>query len=124
MQKKARANTRNAMRVHRHRRVRAKVRGGKLRPRLCVYRSNTAIYAQIIDDEKGTTLFFATDKTIPAENRKGKTKLTRAAQVGEYLATIASKAGLKKVRFDRGGYRYHGRVKALADGARKGGLIF
>lgn len=89
------------------------------RPRLSVFRSNRAIYAQIIDDTKGATLAFASSKGV-----KAKGKLEVAMAVGETLAQKALKAKVKKVVFDKGGYKYHGRVKALAEGARKGGLVF
>lgn len=91
----------------------------KNRPRLAVFRSNKAIYAQIIDDEKGQTLVAASEKDL-----KSGTKTEKAQMVGETLAKKAVKLGIKKVKFDRRGYQYHGRVKALAEGARKGGLLF
>lgn len=91
------------------------------RPRLTVFRSNKAIYGQIIDDSLGKTLVSASskDKTI-----KGKGKIETASLVGELIAQKGLKAKIKKVVFDKGGYKYHGRVKALAEGARKGGLEF
>lgn len=99
-------------RKRRHRRVRAKIKGTEEKPRLCVFRSNKYIYAQIIDDEKGKTLVSA------------KAELNKADKVGEDIAKKAIKEKINKVVFDRGGYKYHGRVKALAEAARKGGLKF
>jgi len=115
--------SRNALRRKRHLRVRNKVRGTGERPRLNVFRSNTNIYAQIIDDERGVTLCAASTlspelKEIPGGN-------VRAAQeVGKLLGRKALGMGIKKVVFDRGGYLYHGRVKALAEAARSEGLDF
>jgi large subunit ribosomal protein L18 len=106
--------------LNRKNRVRGKVFGNEERPRLSVFRSNTRITAQIIDDIKGKTLVFAGDKDI----KGGKTKTEKAALIGEALAKKALVKKVKKVVFDKGGYKYHGRVKALADGARKGGLDF
>ena len=110
-------------RQRRHLRVRAKVSGTAQRPRLNVFRSNEHIYAQVIDDAAGTTLASAStlDKDL-----KGKTSATKdgAAAVGKTLAERAKKAGVSQVVFDRGGFLFHGRVKALADAAREGGLEF
>ncbi len=109
----------------RHRRVRAKVKGTSERPRLNVFRSNQHIYAQIIDDTIGHTLVSAS--TIDAEIRPQLGNLSKTDQaklVGQTLAKRALAIGVKKVVFDRGGYRYHGRVKSLADGSREGGLEF
>ena len=103
----------------RHRRVRAKVFGDGARPRLAVSRSDKHIYAQIIDDVSGKTLAQASDLSGQA----GK-KSERAALVGQKIAEAALAQGIKAVRFDRGGYKYHGRVKALAEAARSGGLEF
>jgi large subunit ribosomal protein L18 len=108
-------------RQRRHRRVRARVAGTPARPRLAVYRSNRGIYAQVIDDDAGRTL--AAASTLPLGGSSG-TKSERAAEVGKLVAQRAREAGVEKVVFDRGGYLYHGRVKALADGAREGGLEF
>jgi len=105
----------------RHRRIRGKIKGTSERPRLCVFRSNRYIYGQIIDDSQGRTLVSASDLKIKKEKSK---KVERAKEVGRLIAQKALKAGVKKVVFDRGGYRYHGRVKALAEGAREGGLEF
>lgn len=101
-----------------HLRVRKKVNGTPERPRLNVYRSNKAIYCQIVDDTKGHTLASATSQGL-----KGN-KTEQAAAVGKAIAEKAKAAGVESVVFDRGGYLYHGRVKALADGAREGGLQF
>ena len=115
----------NEIRVIRHERVRKKISGTPERPRLCVYRSNAHIYAQIIDDTKGTTLFAAStvEKEIAAQlselDKKGAAKL-----VGKTVAERAIAGGVKEVVFDRGGYIYTGRVAELAAGAREGGLDF
>jgi len=110
-------------RERRHRRVRGKAIGTPDRPRLCVYRSLKHIYAQVIDDLAGKTLAAAStrDKDFAGA---GTGNASAAATVGERLAERATAAGVSAVVFDRGGFRYHGRVKALADGARKGGLRF
>ena len=112
----------NAQRLRRHKRVRGKVSGTPERPRLNVFRSETNIYAQIIDDSKGVTLVSASslDKGFVREG----TKTEVAKKVGEALAERAKAKGISAVVFDRGGYLYHGRVKALAEGAREGGLQF
>lgn len=104
------------------RRIRKKVYGTAQQPRLAVYRSNKEIYAQLIDDEKGITLAAASslDKEFQAEGSKS----DKAAKVGEMLAKAAQSAGVEHCTFDRGGYRYHGRIKSLAEGAREGGLKF
>lgn len=100
-----------------------KIRGVPTRPRLSVFRSNKAIYAQIIDDQKSKTLVSASSLNLSQEEQK-LTKSEKAFKVGQTLAQKALKAKIKKVVFDRRAYKYHGRVKALADGARKGGLQF
>jgi large subunit ribosomal protein L18 len=112
----------NKIRLKRHSRMRFHLNGTAERPRLNVFRSNTNIYAQIIDDEKGTTLVSAStlDKDF---NRQG-TKTEQAKVVGEILGKRALDKNIKQVIFDRGGYVYHGRVMALADGAREAGLDF
>ncbi len=109
----------------RHRRVRARVSGTPERPRLNVYRSLTNIFAQVIDDASGHTLASAStiDKAIAAQ-LDGKNKVEAAKIVGQVLAERAKAAGVNAVVFDRGGYQYHGRVAALAEGAREGGLNF
>ena len=108
-------------RLRRHRRVRGKVSGTADRPRLVVFRSNKGIFAQLVDDEAGRTL--ASASWLGQRSFKG-TKTEQAAAVGKTLAAEAKKAGVESCVFDRGGYLYHGRVKALADGAREGGLQF
>ena len=108
-------------RLRRHRRVRGKVAGTADRPRLVVFRSNKGIFAQLVDDEAGRTL--ASASWLGQRSFKG-TKTEQAAAVGKTLAAEAKKAGVESCVFDRGGYLYHGRVKALADGAREGGLEF
>jgi large subunit ribosomal protein L18 len=109
-------------RIRRHRRVRGKIAGTAERPRLAVFRSNKGIYAQLIDDESGRTLAAASWMHL-AKSFKGN-KSEQAAEVGKLLAKNAKKAKIETAVFDRGGYLYHGRVKALADGAREGGLQF
>lgn len=120
-----RAKTPLAARKRRHIRVRKTVSGTRERPRLAVYRSLNHVYAQIIDDTAGHTLVSATDLEPDLRKAKnGKKKSEVAQMVGEELAKKAKKAGIDAVVLDRGGFRYHGRVKALAEGARKGGLSF
>src|SRR5918912_4018454 len=114
--------TKPQARARRHRRVRGKVFGTAERPRLVVFRSNRGIEAQLVDDLDGRTLAAASWLHLK-KPFKG-TKTEQAAEVGKLLAANAKKAGLERVVFDRGGYLYHGRVKALADGAREGGLKF
>ena len=116
-------DSRNSMRVVRHERVRKNIFGTSEVPRLCVFRSNTGIYAQIIDDETRTTLVSASslDKDLKIANGSN---VEAAKVVGEAIAKKATKAKIKNVVFDRGGYLYHGRVKALAEAARENGLEF
>jgi large subunit ribosomal protein L18 len=102
-------------------RIRKKISGTPERPRVAVFRSNTQIYAQIIDDVNGKTLAAASSLELKGAKE---TKTNLAAQVGKNLAAKAKEAGIQQVVFDRGGYLFHGRVKALADGAREGGLNF
>lgn len=113
-------------RKRRHVRVRAKVKGTQARPRLNVFRSTAHIYAQVIDDIAGHTLVAASDLETAVKERAGDgaTKTARAKAVGEVVAERAKAAGITAVVFDRGGFIYHGRVKAVADGAREGGLLF
>jgi large subunit ribosomal protein L18 len=120
----ARVEVRQA-RNRRHRRVRAKVIGTALRPRLCAFRSLSHIYAQVIDDSKGHTLVSAStlEPEIKSE-AQGKAKTAEAEMVGSLVAKRALEKGIKQVVFDRGGYKYHGRVKALAEAARQAGLEF
>lgn len=110
-------------RIKRKKRIRGKVNGTQDRPRLAVFRSNMHIYAQIVNDEKASTLVFASDKDLSEADKK-KSKIQRAKLVGDAIAKKAVKKHIKKVVFDRGGFIYHGRVKALAEGARNGGLEF
>ena len=114
--------TTHQARVRRHRRVRGKVTGTAERPRLVVFRSNLGIYAQLVDDVGGRTLAAASWHELP-KSFKG-TKTDQANEVGKRLASSASKASVESCVFDRAGYLYHGRVKALAEGAREGGLAF
>ena len=113
---------RNKARLRRHARVRKKISGTAARPRLNVFRSNSHIYAQLIDDDKGVTLAAAssTEKDFAADG----TKKDAARQVGRLIAGRAAEKGITQVVFDRGGYVYHGRVQELAEGAREGGLQF
>ncbi|MCG3115628.1 MAG: 50S ribosomal protein L18 [Candidatus Manganitrophus sp. SA1] len=114
-------------RTRRHERVRNKIMGTPERPRLSVYRSLDNIYAQIIDDLSGKTLAAASSLTKAAKGKKGKASggnIEAAKMVGAKLAALAKEKNISKVVFDRGGYIYHGRVKALADAAREGGLVF
>jgi large subunit ribosomal protein L18 len=108
-------------RLKRRRRVRAKVHGSAERPRISVFRSNRGIFAQLIDDDAGRTLA-AVNWT--ESNLRSLKPMEQAAKAGELLAERAKAAGVENVVFDRGGYQYHGRVKALAEGAREGGLKF
>ncbi len=112
-------------RKRRHRRIRARLSGTAERPRLNVFRSLDHIYVQVIDDESGKTIVSAStvDKNLRADI-DGKTKKEQAKLVGKAVAERAQAAGVKEVVFDRGGYLYHGRVQALAEGAREGGLEF
>lgn len=111
--------TKNEQRTRRHNRIRAKVSGTSERPRLAIFKSNSYIYAQIIDDTKGNTLSAVSDLGL-----KGKTKTERAKLAGDALAKSAKAKGISTVVFDRGGFIYTGRVRAFAEGAREGGLIF
>jgi large subunit ribosomal protein L18 len=120
-------------RVRRHKRVRAKIIGSLKVPRFCVFRSNKHIYGQLINDDKRKTLVSISDKGIKIKSASKKTtegeiklsgKIAVAFEVGKLIAEKAIELKIDKVIFDRGGYKYHGRVKALADGAREGGLKF
>ncbi|MBL0701667.1 MAG: 50S ribosomal protein L18 [Spiroplasma sp.] len=110
----------NEARLRRHTRLRKKITGTAETPRLNVFRSNKAVYVQVIDDAKGITLVSASSKELKLENNNIET----CTKVGELVAKKAIKAGISEVKFDRGGYTYHGKVKALADAARKEGLKF
>lgn len=117
--------------IKRHKRIRAKINGTSKRPRFSVFRSSKAMYVQLINDEKGKTLASAHSREIhkePLKTAKTSLKITKkvaiAYELGKLLAEKALKLKIKKVVFDRGGYKYHGRVKAIAEGAREGGLKF
>lgn len=112
--------SKNNMRIKRHKKIRQTLSGTDVTPRLCVFRSNSAIYAQIIDDVKGVTLVSSSSLELKLKNNN----LEAAVAVGKNIAEKAKKAKIKTVVFDRGGYIYHGRVKALADAARENGLEF
>ena len=110
------------MRLVRHARVRKKVRGSAERPRLCVFRSLRHIYAQVIDDTTGRTL--AASSSLESVGASASPKLSASQSVGKLIAERARAHGITEVVFDRGGYKYHGRVKALAEASREGGLEF
>jgi len=114
------ATTKNLRRTRIKRSIRAKIAGTAERPRLSVYRSNSAVYAQLVDDLAGKTLFSATSYTKDKVNNN----IEAAKKVGLAIAAKAKAAGIEKVVFDRNGYLYHGRIKSLAEGAREGGLQF
>ncbi len=127
-------------RFRRHKRVRAKVIGTSFIPRLCLFRSNQHVYAKLVDDGRGKTLLSVSDKELEKKDKKEKTrkkkgvegkeeafrtgKIAIAFEVGKLLAKKALEKKIEKAGFDRGGYKYHGRVKALAEGEREGGLKF
>jgi large subunit ribosomal protein L18 len=119
-------SNRRALRLRRHARIRRRVRGTAERPRLCVFRSSRHIYAQVIDDGEGRTLCAAS--TLDRELREGlpgsPSTVAAARLVGDLVARRALARGVRRVVFDRGGYKYHGRVAALAEGARAAGLEF
>jgi large subunit ribosomal protein L18 len=121
MRKIHKIRTQAHRRYRRHLRVRHKVAGSPERPRLVVFRSSKHIYAQVVDDVRGVTLVGAGD-TSEGIQVDGKGKTARSFALGRLIAAKAKAKGIAKVVFDRGGYQYHGRVKAVADGARKGGL--
>jgi len=118
-------NIKEQQRIHRHQRIRARLSGTSARPRMCLHRSLNNLQAQIVDDAQGTVLV---GKSTLAKDVKTKAKsggnVGAATILGEVLAAEAIKKGIKKVAFDRGGYLYHGRIKAFAEAARKGGLEF
>ncbi len=116
------STARRVARLRRHNRLRKRVAGTPERPRLVVFRSNKGIFAQLVDDESGRTIAGASWLGLK-KSFKG-TKIEQAAEVGKAIAAAAKGAGIEEVVFDRGGYLYHGRVKALAEGAREGGLKF
>lgn len=109
----------NNLRVKRHNRFRFRVRGTSERPRACVYRSSRRISVQLIDDTKGKTIV-----SVMGELKKKTNKTQQATEVGQQLAKLAQKEGIKKIVFDRGGYKYHGRIKVLAEAMREAGLEF
>ena len=119
---------RQQKRLRRHKRIRARIKGTAKIPRLCVFKSGRYIYTQLIDDEKNVIMASATDKGLKKlhstkeENRTGKT--LKAFEVGKMIGKKASEKKIEKVVFDRGGYKYHGRIKSLAEGAREVGLKF
>lgn len=104
----------------RHKRIRAKIKGTEKCPRFSVFRSNKYLYAQIIDDQTSRTLVFGNTKKI----KSGHTVLEKSGELGREMAKKAKDIKIERVSFDRGGFRYHGKIKAVADGAREGGLIF
>lgn len=106
----------------RHKRVRAKIIGTSVRPRLSVFRSNKYMTLQLIDDKNGKTLLSITDFNAKAKKTKGKTKVESSKELGVELAKLAKEKKIKEVVFDRGGYKFHGRVKAVADGVIEGGI--
>lgn len=114
----------NKQKLQRQKRIRSKLKKNSDMPRLSVFRSNRFIYVQVIDDNKGVTLVGASEKELnnPPAGRKGKTQ--KAKELGLLIAKKAIKKKIKEVMFDKGSYEYHGRVKAVADGAREGGLKF
>ncbi len=122
--KRSKLSDRVYSRQRRHRRVRKKVFGTAERPRLSFFRSNYNIYAQIIDDDRGVTLTSASTLDKELKEFRGKKNIEAAKAVGRLIAKRAIKMGIKRVVFDRGGFKYHGRVKALADAAREEGLEF
>ncbi len=121
---KIKNNKKKVKRDRRHQRVRGKIFGTQKRPRLSIFRSNQHIYAQLIDDEKGITLASAFDGEIKESSKGKEAKIIRAGKVGQLIAKKATEQKIKEVVLDRGGFRYHGQVQALAEGARKEGLKF
>ena len=116
-------DSKNIVRIRVHERIRRKVRGSEERPRLAVYRSTKHIYAQVIDDRKGHTVAAASSSEKSSAVKSGG-NVAGAKEIGKLVAQRAKEKGISKVVFDRGGYLYHGRVKALADAAREAGLEF
>ena len=116
--------TKNAKRLHRKIRIRKKVSGTMDRPRLVVFKSNRFIYAQLVDDEAGKTLASASSLALIKSGDEAKLTKETASKVGQEIAKIAKGQNIETVVFDRNGYLFHGRIKALADGAREGGLKF
>lgn len=121
----AKTSKKHVARLRRKRRIRGKITGSSERPRLTVFRSNKHIYAQVIDDVSGHTLVSASDLTPALLNDlSGKKKGEKAYAVGQHIASICKEKGIEKVVFDRNGFVFHGRIKAVAEGAREGGLVF
>ncbi|MEK7603895.1 MAG: 50S ribosomal protein L18 [Patescibacteria group bacterium] len=116
-------NKKQLNRMRRHRRVRARIKGTGERPRVSVFKSNRNIFVQFIDDETGKTVL-SSQIVSDIKNKMKDKKTEKAIKIGEMLAEKAQKAGIKNVVFDRGGFKYHGRVKAVADGLRKGNINF
>ena len=115
-------NSKSQLRTRRHNRIRAKVKGTAECPRVSVFKSNQHVFAQVIDDVAGKTLF--SSKISSSKSRAKGTKTEKAGAVGEMLAQKAKEMGITEIIFDRGGFKYHGRIKALADGLRNGGVKF
>lgn len=113
--------SRNNLRLHRKRRIRAKIKGTEKRPRVSVFKSLKGISAQVVDDEKSTTIASAYSREI---KQAGKNNIESAKKVGVLIANKCIEKKIKEVVFDRSGYKYHGKIKALADGVREGGLKF
>jgi len=114
-------------RIRRHTRGRAKIKGGDKNPRLSIFRSSNHVYVQLIDDNRGLTLASASDREIKAKKTDGKemtNKVAMAYEIGKLIAQKAKDLKIEKAIFDKSGYDYHGRIKALAQGARDGGLVF
>lgn len=117
--------TKTARRSKIRRRIRSKISGTAEKPRLCIFKSSKHVYAQLIDDQSGNTI--ASASTVSSKMKDGlgdKPKMEKAEAIGEFLAKTANENGISQVVFDRSGYKYHGIVKSLAEGARKGGLQF
>lgn len=121
----AKSSVKESKRFFRHKRIRAKVRGFASQPRLCVHRSLKNLFAQVVDDSSGKILFGMSTLAKPLRDKvKDGGNVKAASLLGEIFASAAQKHGIKKVCFDRGGYMFHGRVKAFADAARKAGMEF
>ena len=116
--------SKSARRNRIHLRIRKTITGTEEQPRLSVYRSNKEIYVQLIDDQTGRTIISASSRDKEISEVKLSTKIEIAYNVGKRIGKLAAKSGISQAKFDRGGYLYHGRIKALADGAREGGLKF
>lgn len=116
-------NTKTQHRIRRHQRVRAKIKGTAERPRVSVFKSNQHVFVQVIDDNAGKTIL-SSKITSSSKSKIKDTKTELAGKIGEMLAEKIKAAGLSEIIFDRGGFKYHGRVKALAEGLRKGGIKF